>query len=252
MSAVSATCAVIGGSGLDSLPEVEVVARHSVATPYGDTSDDILLVRLAGQTLAFLPRHGRDHRLAPHEINYRANLWALSQMGVEQILAVNAVGGLAPTLPPGRIAVPDQLIDYTWGREHTFNLRPDGSLQHIDFTHPYSPTLRAHLLEMLEQLGVPHKASGLYACTQGPRLETAAEVRRLLRDGGDMVGMTGMPEAALARELGMEYAALCLCVNWAAGLEAAPLKLADIYRNLESGMGTMRRVLVAALRQMPL
>ncbi|MDQ2075585.1 S-methyl-5'-thioinosine phosphorylase [Marinimicrobium sp. ABcell2] len=252
MQAAGVTCAVIGGSGLEQLPEVEVVSRHSDATPYGETSDDILLVRLAGQNVAFLPRHGRDHRLAPHEINYRANLWALSQLGVKQVLAVNAVGGLAPTLNPGKIAVPDQLIDYTWGRKHTFNLRDNGILQHIDFTHPYSPSLRSHLLQTLEKMGVAHNPMGVYACTQGPRLETAAEVRRLVRDGVDMVGMTGMPEAALARELAMEYASVCLCVNWAAGLEAEPLNLPQIYQTLEAGMETVRDVLVAALRNMPL
>lgn len=248
MSAAHAVWAVVGGSGLDRLPGAEIIARVSEPTPYGATSDDILLLRLAGQQVAFLPRHGRDHRLAPHEINYRANLWALSQLGVRSIFAVNAVGGLVATLPPGKIAVPDQLIDYTWGREHTFNQRPDGAVQHIDFTHPYSSSLRSSLLGALMQLEVPHNDSGLYACTQGPRLETAAEVRRLAQDGGTMVGMTGMPEAALARELGMDYAALCLCVNWAAGLDAAPLSLPDIYRILDSGMATVCEVLCEALR----
>lgn len=249
MSEAQAVWAVIGGSGLDRLPDTEIMARVSDPTPYGATSDDILLLRLAGQPVAFLPRHGRDHRLAPHEINYRANLWALSQLGVQGIFAVNAVGGLADTLPPGKIAVPDQLIDYTWGREHTFNQRIDGAVQHIDFTQPYSSSLRGFLLHALMQLDVPHDNAGVYACTQGPRLETAAEVRRLVQDGGTMVGMTGMPEAALARELGMNYAALCLCVNWAAGLDEAPLSLPDIYRILGSGIATVREVLLEALRR---
>lgn len=248
MSELHADWAVIGGSGLDQLPDAEIIARVVDPTPYGATSDDILLLRLAGQTVAFLPRHGRGHRLAPHEINYRANLWALSQLGVRNVFSVNAVGGLTPTLSSGKLAVPDQLIDYTWGREHTFNQRLEGMVQHIDFTYPYSSSLRRLLLKALVQLDVPHDDAGVYACTQGPRLETAAEVRRLIRDGGTMVGMTAMPEAALARELGMDYAALCLCVNRAAGLDTTPLSLPDIYGILRSGMAIVREVLLEALR----
>lgn len=242
--------AVIGGSGLDRLAGAEVLSRRGSETPYGATSDDIVVVRFGGdRELAFLPRHGGERRLAPHQINYRANIWALADLGVNEIVAINAVGGLVPSLEPGQFVIPDQLLDYTWGREHSFNRRPDGRIQHIDFTHPYSPIVRSRLAAALGQLGLPHADGGVYACTQGPRLETAAEVLRLRRDGGDVVGMTGMPEAALARELGLDYAALCLVVNRAAGLDSEALSLEEIYRTLEQGMTEVHEVIAALYNQ---
>lgn len=234
---------VIGGSGLDTLPGLEVTGEACPDTPYGKPSDNIVLARWYNQAVAFLARHGSDHQLAPHQINYRANLWALKALGVEQLVAVNAVGAIAPTLVPGDLVVPDQILDYTWGREQSFNLRPGGYVQHIDFTEPYTSSLRQKLTQSLIRVGVQHCPDGVYACTQGPRLETAAEVQRLVRDGATLIGMTGMPEAALARELELDYAALCLVVNRAAGLDPEPLDLPAIMRQLQDGMVRVRQVL---------
>lgn len=242
--------AVLGGSGFESISGVEIISRREISTPYGVPSDSIVLARQAGIDLAFLSRHGQGHSRAPHQVNYRANLWALADLGVEKVFSVNAVGGITEGLEPGHLAVPNQLIDYTWGREQSFNLRPEGGVQHIDFTYPYSSNLRTALIDALDKLNLPYRGSGVYGCTQGPRLETAAEIRRLGADGVDIVGMTGMPEAALARELGLDYASLCLVVNRAAGLEAKPLTLSDIYRTLEQGMVQARTVVGVALAEL--
>jgi purine nucleoside phosphorylase len=192
----------------------------------------------AGQTLYFLHRHGGRHSqqaqlIPPHLVNYRANIWALAELGVSRIIGVNAVGGIDPQLRPGRLVIPDQLIDYTWGREHSFADGGDGALQHIEFTEPYNPDLRAALLGAAARSKTPHVASAVLGVVQGPRLETAAEVRRLARDGCDLVGMTGMPEAALAKELGLAYAAVCMVVNAAAGVDDRPISMEMITDNLQ-------------------
>jgi len=238
---------VIGGSGLETLPELEQVRSRSVETPYGPPSGALVTATLAGEPVAFVHRHGGERQLAPHQINYRANLWALKNLGVRRLVSVNAVGSVDPALAPGDLVVPDQLLDYTWGREHSFNLRPGGRIQHIDFTQPYSESVRAALIDRLQSGGETYHPAGVYACTQGPRLETAAEVRRLARDGATLVGMTGMPEAALARELELDYAALCLVVNRAAGLDAEPLSFETIVAQLQEGMGRVRVILQALL-----
>lgn len=242
--------AILGGAGFESISGVEILSRREMSTPYGAPSDSIVLARQQNLELAFLSRHGQGHKLAPHQVNYRANLWALAELGVEEVFSVNAVGAIAEGLEAGHLAVPDQLIDYTWGREQSFDLRPEGAAQHIDFTYPYSSDLRSALIEALGKLNLPHRDSGVYGCTQGPRLETAAEIRRLAAEGVDLVGMTGMPEAALARELGLEYASLCLVVNRAAGLDAEPLSLSEIYRTLEQGMSQARTVIGTALEML--
>ncbi len=242
--------AILGGSGFETISDVEIISRRKMSTPYGIPSDAIIVARQKGLELVFLSRHGQGRRLAPHQVNYRANLWALAELGVEKVFSVNAVGAIAEGLEPGHLAVPDQLIDYTWSREQSFDLRPNGSVQHIDFTHPYSANLRGVLLDTLVKLNLPHRGSGVYGCTQGPRLETAAEIRRLGAEGVDLVGMTGMPEAALARELGLDYASLCLVVNRAAGMDAEPLSLPAIYRTLEQGMAQARIVIGVALEEL--
>ena len=194
----------------------------------------------------FLQRHGSPAAVPPHRINYRANIAALQAVGATHIVGVNAVGGLHIDLLPGTLVVPDQLVDYTWGREHTFDEGADGHLLHIDFTEPYDAGLREALLAAARRAELDCRAAGVHAITQGPRLETAAEVRRLRRDGGDVVGMTGMPEAALAREAGLAYASLCMVVNAAAGLGDAPLTLAAMRETLEANAGRVR-VLLANL-----
>ena len=208
---------IIGGSGLDRMDGLEIVQQSSVDTPYGQPSSALSLGRLNGQELLFLPRHGSDHSIAPHRINYRANLWALHAQGVTAVIAVAAVGGIAAELESGTLVVPEQLIDYTHGRETTYFDGVANPLKHVDFTRPFSAAIRLKLLRAGIAAGVPLRDGGTYAATQGPRLETAAEIDRLARDGADIVGMTGMPEAALARELGMDYAMLAVVVNAAAG-----------------------------------
>ncbi len=212
--------AIIGGSSLDSLAALTDVQPVQVDTPYGAPSAPLMRGRLRQREVIFLARHGQTHHLPPHKINYRANLWALRAQGATHIAAVATVGGITVRFTPGTVALPDQILDYTWGRESTFFDGGNGKnsgVTHIDFTQPYDATLRARILSAAQRAGEPLHAGGTYAATQGPRLETAAEIHRLARDGAHMVGMTGMPEAALARELNLPYAALTLVVNAAAG-----------------------------------
>jgi 5'-deoxy-5'-methylthioadenosine phosphorylase len=209
--------AIIGGSGLAKLTELEAPRRQVMRTPYGEPSGALTFGRFAGADVVFLARHGYGHTLAPHEINYRANIWALKELGVEGVISVTTVGGIRPELGPGTLVLPDQIIDYTYGRKCTFFEGSESPVIHVDFTVPYTPPLRARLLAAAGACGEPLFNGGVYACTQGPRLETAAEIERVARDGADMVGMTGMPEAVLAREAGLAYATVGVVVNHAAG-----------------------------------
>jgi 5'-deoxy-5'-methylthioadenosine phosphorylase len=218
-----------------------------VATPYGEPSAPLTFGDFDGRSLVFLPRHGAAHTIPPHRVNYRANLWALKQVGVENVVGMAAVGGIGAPLAPGKLAVPDQVIDYTWGREHTlFDVDPAG-VTHVDFTEPYCEVLRQELLQAATRAGVMVHDGGTYGATQGPRLESSAEIARLERDGCDMVGMTGMPEASIARELGLCYASLALSVNWAAGKADGPITMAEIQGHLEDGMALARKVLAAVV-----
>jgi 5'-methylthioinosine phosphorylase len=243
--------AIIGGSGLSKLDILQEPESKAVATPYSETDVIILIGRIANQAVAFLPRHGSAHILPPHRINYRANIWALREIGVTDIVSINAVGGINPQMAPGLLAIPDQIIDYTYDRAHTFHDEHLTEVIHIDFTNPFSKKLRHMLILAVEedeedavdtQEGLPI-TEGVYGCTQGPRLESAAEVAKLKRDGCDMVGMTGMPEAALARELGLEYASLALSVNRAAGLDDKPITMAAINKTLVVGIKEIKRLL---------
>ncbi len=242
--------AIIGGTGLTQLDGLTIRQSLSVNTPYGAPSGDIHLGEYAGREVMFLARHGHPHRFPPHKVNYRANIWALKQAGAEAILAVNAVGGIHPDMGTGHFCVPHDVVDYTSGREHTFFADDLEHVTHIDFSFPYSAPLRARLIAALAAEGCAHSDFGVYACTQGPRLESVAEIARLERDGCDIVGMTGMPEAALARELELEYACLALVVNPAAGKSAAVITMAEIEQALHDGIGkvkaTLARVLSAA------
>ncbi|MBE0507053.1 MAG: S-methyl-5'-thioinosine phosphorylase [Marinospirillum sp.] len=241
--------AIIGGTGLTRMPGVEWLAERSAMTSLGEASAPVLEAQLEGQRVLFLARHGHPHKVPPHKINYRANLLALQAAGASRILAVNAVGGIDPALVPGTLVVPDQMIDYSHGREATFF---DGCylpLKHIDFTSPYSEFMRQQLLQAGESEGMALVQQGVYATTQGPRLETAAEVRRLAQDGCTLVGMTGMPEAALARELELPYACLSLVVNPAAGLVAGEITLAGMEAVLEQGIGRVMQLLKAVVRR---
>ncbi|HEU4618446.1 MAG TPA: S-methyl-5'-thioinosine phosphorylase [Gammaproteobacteria bacterium] len=242
--------ALVIGSGLEALG-LEIVARSSTHTPYGPPSSALLTAKIGASRVLCLPRHGEAHTIAPHEINYRANLWALWQHGVRRCIGVNVVGAIAADLAPGDLAVPDQLIDYTWGRPGTFG-GADGRVVHVDFAEPFDAELRRALAAAARAAGARVVEDGTYGVTQGPRLETAAEIDRLERDGCAMVGMTALPEAALARELGMRYAICALAVNHAAGrIPASATIHGEIERHLGEGMRRMRGVLerlVEALR----
>lgn len=237
--------AVIGGSGLSQLASLEVTERKAVRTPYGEPSGALTFGRIRGNALVFLARHGYGHTVAPHEVNYRANVWALKEAGVEEIVSVASVGGIRRDVAPGALLVPDQIIDYTWGRRSTFFEGAGASVTHIDFTEPYTPALRLRILEAARACGERILDGGTYAATQGPRLESAAEIRRLERDGADVVGMTGMPEAALARELDVPYAAIAVSANYAAGKgeSAHAVPMERIEAVLAEAMGRVRRII---------
>lgn len=238
--------AVIGGTGMNQWPDFAVRESRAAATRFGAPSAPLLLGRAHGVDAIFLARHGEGHKLAPHAINYRANMWALQQAGVRSVIAIAAVGGIDRSLPPAALAVPDDLIDYTWGRAHTCADGVDGPLQHVEFTQPYAPRVRQALLDAAAAAGVAVLAGGVMGVAQGPRLESTAEIRRMQRDGCAMVGMTGMPEAGLARELGLDYAALAVSVNWAAGVGGGDIH-GEIARYVAEGMEQVRRVLAGAL-----
>lgn len=208
---------IIGGTGLTQLANLVVVRRQIVRTPYGDASQPLIFGKIAGHDVVFLARHGGGHTIPPHAINYRANIWALHSVGVTCLLAVATVGSIDSQLLPGDIVLPHQIIDYTHGRDNSYCDGIERPVMHIDFTHPYTEALRNICKQAAANIQQPLHDGGVYACSQGPRLETAAEIDRFERDGADLVGMTGMPEAALARELGLNYAALCPVANHAAG-----------------------------------
>lgn len=234
---------IVGGTGLTRLHALEVQRQEVISTPYGEPSAPLTFGLFDGHPVVFLPRHGAGHTLPPHAVNYRANLWALRHVGVTRVVGMAAVGGISAAMAPGVLCVPDQIIDYTWGRAHTLYEGDLENVTHIDFTEPYCAELREALLKSASRVGVPIYKGGTYGATQGPRLETAAEIKRMERDGCDIVGMTGMPEAALAAELGLCYACLALNVNWAAGKGDGPITMAEIEHNLEEGMEKARKIL---------
>lgn len=243
--------AILGGSGLDRWPQLGPLTPQSVSTPYGEPAAPLLCGQVGGIAVCFLPRHGAAHSLPPHRINYRANLWALKQAGARAVLAVATVGSIPAHIPPGALVLPDQIVDYTHGREATFfDGDPvdgaGGRVEHIEFTEPYDAGLRAALRTAAADTGIALIDGATYAATQGPRLETRAEIDRLERDSCHIVGMTGMPEAALARELALPYACLAVVANRAAGRGGSSL-LAEIEQHLAGGIAAAQRLLVAAL-----
>lgn len=237
--------AVIGGSGLTQLANLNLVRREIVRTPYGEPSGALMFGHIGNETLVFLARHGYGHTIPPHQVNYRANIWALHQAGVTRVVSVASVGGIRAGLGPGTLVVPDQIIDLTWGRKNTFFEGQEQPVVHIDFTHPYDPALRQAILQAARAAGEDIVDGGVYAATQGPRLETAAEINRLERDGADVVGMTGMPEAALARELELPYAAINVVANYAAGRvdSSDGIHFDSIEAVLQAAMGRVRGVI---------
>ena len=236
--AASIDLAVIGGTGVYQLAALAEVETRTLETRFGAPSGPLRIGRLGEATVAFLARHGEGHSIPPHKINYRANLAALKEAGATRVLALNTVGGITGRFGPRVLACPDQLIDYTWGRVASIcDELPDGSpgheVLHVDFGHPYTPLLRSKVLAAARVAGVVLEDGGCYGATQGPRLETAAEIARLRRDGCDLVGMTGMPEAGLARELGLDYACLAIVANWAAGCgDGEEITMAEVLDNV--------------------
>jgi 5'-methylthioinosine phosphorylase len=239
--------AIIGGSGLARLSALENTRRQVMRTPYGEPSGALTFGSLAGAEVVFLARHGYGHTLAPHEINYRANLWALRELKVEGVIAVATVGGIRADFGPGALVVPDQIIDYSYSRKSTFFEGSEMPVKHVDFTEPYTPALRQRLLAAARTAREPVFDGGVYACTQGPRLETAAEIERIARDGGDLVGMTGMPEASLAREAELAYATLAVVVNHAAGRGDSrhAIRLEELEAVMQATMTRAVRILTA-------
>ncbi len=214
-----------------------------VSTPFGEPSGPVIHSELCGREVVFLARHGHSHTIPPHKVNYRANLWALKHIGVQRVIAVAAVGGIRTDMVPGLLAFPDQIVDYTWSRPHTFFEENLSHVTHIDFTYPYDPVLREKLIQAAREARLDAREDGTYGATQGPRLETAAEIRRMERDGCHMVGMTGMPEANLAREIGLDYATCAVVVNWAAGKAEGIITMEEIQGHLTTGMAKVKVLL---------
>jgi len=243
------TLAIIGGTGLSSLEGLDIAEQKVIDTPFGQPSSVLSMGKLQGKSVVFLPRHGEKHTLPPHKVNYRANIWALHSMGVKKIIAIAAVGGIRNDMPPGSLAVPDQIIDYTYGREQSFFSDDFTADKHIDFTYPYDATVRESILQAGKNKQIEMIDGGCYGATQGPRLETAAEIKRMTQDGCAMVGMTGMPEAYLARELDIPYATCALMVNWAAGLTAGTITMEQIEKTLAGGMAQVKQLLAELIQQ---
>ncbi len=237
--------AIIGGTGLTNLPGLTITHRQVIRTPYGEPSGAVTHGDLGGRPVVFLARHGYGHTIPPHLVNYRANIWALASLKVTHVVSVATVGGIHPELWPGVLAVPDQIVDYTHGRETTFAEYDGKPVAHLDFTWPYCEDMRQRCIVALSEAHEEFLDGGTYGCVQGPRLETKAEIDRMARDGVDMVGMTGMPEAYLAREIGLCYAAVGVTANWAAGRgdSGQEISFEDIQAVLEQVMERLRGVL---------
>ncbi len=244
--------AIIGGTGVYGLAELTDVQTQLPETRYGLPSGPARVGVLGRQRVAFLARHGEGHSVPPHRINYRANLVALQMLGAQRVLALNTVGGITAQCGPGALVCPDQLIDYTWGRISTFGEEPGSDVLHVDFGNPYTQALRDDVIAAAQRANVVIVDGGCYGATQGPRLETRAEIARMRRDGCDLVGMTGMPEAGLARELGLDYACLGIVANWAAGAGPDPdeaITLADVLANVAAATAQIGRLLGEMLAQ---
>ncbi len=239
--------AIIGGTGLSQMADLHINSTEQIDTPFGSPSSGFTLGSIFEKEIVFLARHGNPHSIAPHKINYRANIWGLKQLGVADIIAVAAVGGITAAMAPAHIALPDQIIDYSYGREHTFFADDLETVTHIDFTNPYDPQLRHNLNLAAKHNNINISTSATYGCTQGPRLETTAEIKRMEQDGCDLVGMTGMPEAALARELDINYAAIAVVANWAAGKSDGEITMAEIEQHLKKGMLNVNKLLSTLL-----
>lgn len=251
MSSHTAEIGIIGGTGLAELPGITELERRAVVTAFGAPSSTLVFANWHGKRIVFLPRHGQPHTIPPHKVNYRANIWALKEAEVKTIIACNAVGGIYRNATACDVVIPHQLVDYTHSRAHTFFEENLNEVVHIDFTHPFTPHLREKLIKAAEQIHLPVIPKGTYAAAQGPRLETAAEIDKLERDGCDIVGMTAMPEAALAREAEIDYACIALVVNKAAGRAEGPLSHKEIEKTFQEGKHKIVQLLDAFIQNYP-
>lgn len=241
------TIAILGGSGLTNFKALAVEHKEMIRTPYGEPSAPLIKGSFAGRSVVFLARHGIGHTIPPHQVNYRANLWALKNADVEKVIAVAAVGGISSDLSVPSLMLPDQILDYTHSRQHTFFDGRTEAVTHVDFSFPYCNEMRSTFLEAGSKINLSIARGGTYAATQGPRLETAAEIDKYERDGADVVGMTGMPEAALARELELRYVTIAVVTNPAAGRGDGEIEIKTLYENLQAGISQVMDLLASAL-----
>ena len=244
MGMPAAEFAVIGGTGVYDPALLEDGEEHALATPYGVAQCTIGSYR--GRAVAFMARHGKGHGVPPHQVNYRANIAALHSLGVRRAFATAAVGSLRLSLPPGSLVIVDQFLDFTKGRPSTF-FEGGEPVRHIDMTDPYCRGLRGQLAETARRLGIAAANGGTYVCTEGPRFETPAEIRMFAQLGGDVVGMTSVPEAALARELGICYAAVAMVTNLCAGMSGAPLSHQEVLDEMGRNVHLLRRLFFETL-----
>lgn len=240
---------IIAGSGFYDIEGATVKEFRKITTPYGEPSDIYRICEYSGIEFAFLARHGSPHRIPPHKVNYRANIWGFRELGVERIMSVNAVGGINPQMKPGDIVITDQIIDMTHGRSSTFY--EEDEVVHIDFTMPYCYELRDSIVKTGRKSSIGFKDSGTYVCVNGPRLETKAEIAHLAKIGGDVVGMTGMPEACLARELEICFSGIAVVTNYAAGISAKRLTATEVKETMRVSMDRIRKLLMETLSIIP-
>lgn len=240
--------AIIGGSLLKQINCLANTSEELIKTPFGQPSDNFISGDIDGLDVVYFNRHGISHHIAPHQINYKANMFALKLLDVTHIIAITAVGGISEKMSPMKWVIPDQIIDYTHGRLHTYNDVNDKEVQHIDFSYPFDEVLIEKLASAIKMQGEAYETKATYGVTQGPRLETVAEIERMQRDGCDIVGMTAMPEAAFARELEMKYTTLSLVVNWAAGkggsngAAAEIISMDEIRQRISQGNKTTEKI----------
>lgn len=247
---VKAEIAVIGGSGLYDLDPIQDINQVVVDTPYGK-SPEILIGKLMGRRVCFLPRHGKGHTSPPHLINYRANLWALHKLGVKRILATTATGSLNPRFRPGELVLLDQFLDFTKGRPATFYEGGKQGVVHVDVTEPYCPELREVLIKTASRLKLKLHPRGTYFCSEGPRFETAAEIKMVRRLGGDLVGMTNVPECVLARELEVCYSAISVVTNFAAGISETKLTHSEVAELMAKNIQRVKKLIFSAIPEIP-
>jgi len=241
---------LIGGSGLYDIKGFVLKQKKSITTPFGKPSDQYLIGKIGKTDIVFLPRHGKKHNIPPHMINYRANIWGFKKLGVERILSISAVGSIKKGLKPGDIVVLDQTIDMTRNRRSTF-YDGKGGVVHIDFTEPYCPELRRIILKAGKQAKVPLKNGGNYVAVEGPRLETSSEIKGFKLLGGDVVGMTGMPEASLAREMEICYSGISVVANYAAGISKTKLTVPEVMEAMHSSTEKIKRLLKKTFSLIP-